>query len=247
MFFIISKLLSFLIKPIIWIFVLLISSIIFKNKRKQILYISLCIFYIFTNNFLADICCRTWEIPRVNPNETYDIGIILGGIADYDKITKAHNFNKYVDRLIDGEQLYHQGTIKKIMISGGNGSLFNNDYVEADAIKAHLLSKKIPSEDILIENKSRNTKENAFNSAEILNTKLPKGKFLLITSANHMRRAKYCFKQAGINVTCFPSDCTTSYSNIDFNYLLLPNSEALKKWESLIHELIGYMVYRITF
>ena len=47
------------------------------------------------------------------------------------KITKAHNFNKYADRLIDGEQLYHQGIIKNIMISGGNGTLFNNEYLEA--------------------------------------------------------------------------------------------------------------------
>ena len=200
-----------------------------------------------TNNFLADICCRIWETPRVNTHEVYDVGIILGGIADYDKITKAHNFNKYVDRLIDGEQLYHQGIIKKIMISGGNGTLFNNEYIESDAIKAHLVNNKIPSQDILIENQSRNTKENAFKSAEILNARFPKGKFLLITSANHMRRAKYCFEKAGINTTTFPTDCTTSYANINVDYLLLPNSDALAKWESLIHEWIGYIVYRMTF
>ena len=247
MFFIISKILAFLIKPVTWIFFLLISTLIFKKKRTKILYSTLVIFYVLTNNFLADICCRIWEIPRVNTHEIYDVGIILGGIADYDNITKAHNFNKYVDRLIDGEQLYHQGIIKKIMISGGNGTLFNNEYIESDAIKAHLVNNKIPYQDILIENQSRNTKENAFKSAEILNARFPKGKFLLITSANHMRRAKYCFEKAGINTTSFPTDCTTSYANINVDYLLLPNSDALAKWESLIHEWIGYIVYRITF
>tara|TARA_B100001250_G_scaffold84369_1_gene69716 strand:- start:3580 stop:4188 length:609 start_codon:yes stop_codon:yes gene_type:complete len=202
---------------------------------------------VFTNNFLADVCCRIWEVPRLDTNEIYDVGIILGGIADYDKITKAHNFNKYADRLIDGEQLYHQGTIKKIMISGGNGTLFNNEYLEADAIRNHLINNKIPSEDILIENKSRNTKENALNSAKILNVRFPKGKFLLITSANHMKRAEYCFKKTGINTTSFPTDCTSSYSNINASYLLLPSADALEKWESLIHEWIGNIVYRITF
>ena len=108
MFYIASKLLTFLIKPIIWVLILLICSLIFKSKRKKILYITFFSFYLFTNSFIADSCSRLWEIPRFHPTETYDVGIVLGGIADYDKITKAHNFNKHADRIIDTQQLYHQ-------------------------------------------------------------------------------------------------------------------------------------------
>jgi uncharacterized SAM-binding protein YcdF (DUF218 family) len=247
MFFIISKILAFLIKPITWIFILLISCLIFKPQSKRLLYITFFIFYLFTNSFIADSCSRIWEAQRFQPTENYDVGIVLGGIADYDKITKAHNFNDHADRLMDAEQLYHQGVIEKIMLSGGNGMLFNNEYIEANAMKEYLLKNKIPLADILIENTSRNTKENAFNSAKILNIKFPEGKFLLITSASHMRRAQYCFKKTGINTTSFPVDCTTSYTNFDIEYLFLPKADALEVWESLIHEWIGYIVYRITF
>ena len=246
MFYIISKILAFLSKPIIWIFLLLISAYIFKNKRGKLLLLSCLIFYVFSNGFIADEFSRLWEVPRYNPTKTFDVGIVLGGIADYDKRTKTHNFNKHADRLIDAEQLYRKGIIKKILLSGGNGMLLNNGYIEADAMRLHLLNNQIPSRDIIIENTSRNTKENAFHSALILKDRFPSCNFLLITSAKHMRRAEFCFKKASIKVTAFPTDCTTSYRGTGIEYLLLPNVQALEQWENLIHEWIGYIVYSIT-
>ena len=247
MFYIASKLLAFLSKPIFWIFILLISALIFKTKRRTLLIYTISIFLVFSNGFLADSCARLWETPRYAPTKIYDVGIVLGGIADYDKITKAHNFNKHADRIIDAQQLYHQGKIKKILISGGNGVLFNDGYIEANAMRDYLLLNQIPSEDILIENTSRNTKENAFNSAEILKKKYPEGNFLLITSAIHMKRAQLCFEKEGIITKAFPTDCTTSYTNFSAEYILLPSVKALEKWEDLIHECIGYLVYKIKF
>jgi len=247
MFYITSKLLAFLSKPIFWVFILLISALIFKTKRRKLLIYTISIFWVFSNSFIADSCARIWETPRYTPIEIYDVGIVLGGIADYDNITQAHNFNKHADRIMDAQQLYHQGKIKKILISGGSGWLFNDGYIEANAMRDYLLLNQIPDEDILIENTSRNTKENAFNSAKILKKEYPNGTFLLITSANHMKRAKFCFEKAGIITQAFSTDCTTSYTNFSAEYVLLPRFEALEKWEGLIHEWIGYLVYKIKF
>lgn len=133
------------------------------------------------------------------------------------------------------------------MLSGGNGLLFNDGYIESEAIRDYLLANKIPINDIIIENTSRNTIENAMNSAEILKEKYTKGTFLLITSANHMKRAQLCFNKANLEVTAFPTDCTTSYRRTDYDYLLFPRLEALERWQDLIHEWIGYIVYKIKF
>ena len=245
MFYIASKLLAFLSKPIFWLFTMFICALIFKKKRRKILLYSICMFYFITNSFIADSLSRIWEIKRYSPTQIYDIGIVLGGVADYDKLTRAHNFNKHADRLLDAQQLYHQGKIKKILISGGNGMLFNDGYIEANAMRDYLLLNNIPNKDILIENTSRNTNENAINSSKILKSKFPEGKFLLITSATHMRRAQFCFEEAGVKTKSFPTDCTTSYNNLNVEYLLLPRVQALEKWEELIHEWIGYIVYKI--
>jgi len=247
MFYIISKLLSFLFQPIIWIFILLIIALFYKSKRRKILITSISLFYFFSNSFIADEVTRIWEVKRFTPSLTYDVGIVLGGIADYDKITKAHNFNKNADRLMDAEQLYHKGIIKKIMLSGGNGQLFNDGYIESEAMRDYLLANKIPITDIIIENTSRNTIENAINSAEILKEKYNEGSFLLITSANHMRRSQLCFNKANLKTTAFPTDCTTSYRSTGYDYILFPRVEALERWEDLIHEWIGYIVYKMKF
>ena len=238
--------LAFLIKPIMWVFLLLISAYIFKNKRKKLLLLSCFMLYIFSNGFIADELLRIWEMPHKNLNTIFDVGIVLGGISAYDKHTNRHNFNKHADRLFDAEELYHKGIIKKFMLSGGNGLLFNNGYMEANSLRDYLLKKQIPKEDIIIENTSRNTKENAINSVKILKNKYNDGKFLLITSAGHIKRAQLCFKKAGLAVTPYPTDCITSYRNFSIEYILIPRVEAIEKWEDLIHEWIGYVVYRIT-
>ena len=247
MFYIASKLFTFLSQPIIWVFILLIIALFYKSKRRKILIISISLFYFFSNSFIADEFSRIWEVKRFTPIMTYDVGIVLGGIADYDKKTNAHNFNKNADRLMEAEQLYHKGIIKKIMLSGGSGLLFNDGYIESEGMRDHLLGNKIPANDIIIERDSRNSMENAINSSRILKEKYNEGKFLIITSANHMRRAQMCFNKANLETTAFPTDCTTSYRSTGYNYLLIPRVEALERWQDLIHEWIGYIVYRIKF
>ena len=125
--------------------------------------------------------------------------------------------------------------------------LFNPQYKEAQIMKNHLVSNGIPAHDIIIENNSRNTKENALFSAEILNRDFKNKSVLLITSSLHMNRAIFCFEQAGVEVTAFPTDNTNSNRSFRIEYLLLPNSESFEKWESIIHEWIGYIVYKIVF
>ena len=56
-------------------------------------------------------------------------------------------------------QLFKSGKIKNILISGGNGQLLNNGYMESEWSKDFLINCGIPEKNIQIENKSRNTWE----------------------------------------------------------------------------------------
>ena len=94
----------------------------------------------------------------------------------------------------------------------------NNEYKESLETKKYLISHGIPKKDIITEHKSRNTKENAKFSAEILKKKYPNGKFILITSAWHMKRALLCFKRNNITIDGFATDFTPRKRNIDIEY-----------------------------
>ena len=88
--------------------------------------------------------------------------------------------------------------------------------------------------------------ENAQNTANLLGIDMTQ-KFLLITSAGHMKRAKFCFNKNNFNIDCYPTDITNSDITLTVDDLFIPNIDALVKWEDLIHEWIGYIVYRIKF
>ena len=249
MFFITSKLLAFLTKPITWVFILLITSLIFKKKRRKLLIYTISIFWIFSNGFLANEAARAWEIsPKSisSLNKNYKYGIVLGGYSSYNKAVQHIDFNDRGDRLISAIELYKLGIIEKIIISGGNGELINNGMKESEWSKNFLINIGVESKDILLENSSRNTMENAKNTAILIKSDLAH-KLLLITSAKHMRRAKFCFNKNNFKIDCYPTDFTNSDITLSFDYLFIPNIDALSKWESLIHEWIGYIVYRIKF
>lgn len=224
----------------------MIVGILNNKKRKLFLFFSLLIFLFFSNDFIFNTIVKAWEVPQISLqkfDKQYEAGILLGGFSDYDYIKNKHNFKKEADRLIYTLQLYNQGIIKNIFISGGNGNLFNNNYKESETIKDFLIQNKIDSNDVIIENQSRNTKENAINSAKLLDKK---NEYILITSAIHMKRSILCFENEGLKIIPFSVDNSMSYSSNKIEYILLPRARVLENWEDLIHEIIGYYVYILT-
>ena len=249
MFFIFSKIFSFLIKPTFWILLLIISAILFKKQRKRILFLSVFSYWLFSNSFIIDQAYNLWEDTPKSLSEitqNYDYGIVLGGFSGYDKHKNRVEFNDCGDRLFYAIQLFKSGKIKNILISGGNGQLLNNGYMESEWSKDFLINCGIPEKNIQIENKSRNTWENALYTSDLLHEDKNK-KLLLITSSWHMKRAKFCFNKNNMNIDLFTTDYTKKDIKLNLEYLLIPNSKSLVRWETLIKEIIGNIVYKIKF
>jgi len=251
MFFYASKILHFFISPATWGFSLLFLGLFIKNaKLKRKLYISaVVLLYIFSNSFILDEVFRIYEErnPEIlNSQEQFDVAIILGGFTTYDDELQLEQFHSSIDRLLHGMQLYHTGRAKKIMLVGGSGSISKPEEKEGPILYRFLVKSGIPKNDIIVEPESKNTHENAVNSAEILNKKYPNGAFVLITSGYHMPRAKRCFEKAGLTVTPYSVDQYASPRNYYLDHLLIPNAQTLAKWDMLFHEWFGYISYKIA-
>jgi uncharacterized SAM-binding protein YcdF (DUF218 family) len=250
MFFFLSKILSFLLTPIIWIFILLLLSLLWRNKkkRKTFLVLAFCTFYLFSNSFLLDEVCRWWEIPAVADEavKEADAAIILGGMLTYDEKLDRVQFSYGSDRLLQAIRLYKKGAIKKLFFTGGSGSIVYKHHRESPLVRQYLLTLGIPEEDIIIESESKNTYENAVFSKNILEEKIPREKYLLITSASHMRRAVACFTKQGIAVIPYSADRLSGPRKFTLDHLLIPDAETLFIWNRLIHEWLGYFIYAIA-
>ena len=251
MFFFISKILSFLITPVFWIFLLLIAALFLKspNGKRRSLIGAIALFYFFSNAFILEEVGRLWEVPATHYKDlkTYDAGIVLGGMLAYDYQYDRIQFHRGADRLFQAVELYKTGSIKKIFFVGGSGSIEFAHMKEGAFVRRYLLTLGIPKEDIWIENESRNTWENAVNAREFLEeNNFASGKFLLITSGHHMRRALACFKVAGLEVAHYSVDRSASaVRRLSLDHLLIPNADALGWWNALIHEWIGMIIYKI--
>ncbi len=239
-----------MITPILWIVVLLLFSVFSKNvkRKRKTLVASLILLLFFSNSFLLDEVMRCWEIPAVSDSELsppYDAGIVLGGLLIKDKKLDRLQFDRRNDRLMQGIILYKKGIIKKIFFTSGSGSLEHPEMKEAPLAKKFLLDIGIPEQDILIEQESNNTYENAVFSKPLIEGSFSGKKFLLITSASHMRRSLACFRKAGIEALPYSTDRLSGPRKFSFEHLIVPRTSTLFTWDSLLHEMVGYVVYRM--
>lgn len=249
MFFYISKIFGYLLNPLSWIIILFFVSLIVRKpiKKKRLAIISFLLVLIFTNPFLGDEAVRAWEKPFTTKTSTgLSAGVLLGGdIVTYDRPADRAIFRSGSDRLLQTIDLYKKDIIKKIIISGGSGHLIYRDRTEASFIKKYLTGIGIDGSDIYVENTSKNTFENARFTARLLEKNNIHDSVLLVTSALHMRRAAACFEKQSVLVIQYPTSKITGPRIKNFDHLFIPSIKTLENWNLLIHEIIGFGVYKL--
>ncbi|MDG1429192.1 MAG: YdcF family protein [Crocinitomicaceae bacterium] len=250
MFFILSKALLFLLSPFFWLIVTLGAALFLKpsERRKRMKWYALGIFLFFSNTHIFSEFCRTWEIPgkKIENVGNYDVGIVLGGMFEYNDDLDALSIRRQGDRLIQAVTLYKTGKVKKLLITGDSGYVSERGLHEAKQVKKLLVSWGIPEEDILTEESSINTYENAVETVKVLKKHKEIKSYILITSGIHMRRALACFASAGIKCESFSTDLYTNQTgDYHWDQNIIPNVDNFTTWNKLFKEIVGYIVYDV--
>lgn len=254
MFYFLSKAIDFLVMPFSIFLILSFYAFCIKNyKRKKLLLIfSFGWLILISNSFLINKAFNWWEYKYMNISDldkTYDVGIVLaGGMISIPSLKADHPvMGIHADRFTEAFLLYKAGKIRKILISGTSQPyLIAAKKGETRLAAQLLLDWGVKASDIIYEEKSRNTRENAVFSSRILKSKFPGGKYLLITSAFHMRRALRCFAKVSIDTDAFPADFYGGDYPVNFQFLLVPSSNALSYFDLLWHEWTGYVMYKLV-
>lgn len=247
MFFIISKVLGFLYNPFVWVLFLLTWSISTKNivKRKRLIIISMCLIYVFGNGVLINeinLVRESKYITHPNTETTaLDTAILLGGFS-FERNNKTV-FAESADRFLQALHLYQSGKINTLIISGGSGSLKYPNSKEAQIVGEYMKTSGLRLSNLLLEDSSRNTYENAYYTKQKYGNSNP---ILLITSAFHMYRAKAVFEKAGFKVMPY---ATHYFANKERNYsidnFIIPSAKSFYTWELLFKEWIGIVAYKL--
>jgi uncharacterized SAM-binding protein YcdF (DUF218 family) len=253
MFFYLSQFLSFLAMPLTIVLILILSGTIFPKRKwgKKLLWAGVGLLLFFTNPFLSNLALLAWEpdFKSFEELETREIGIVLTGVTNLSKTAYDRTFfNKGADRITHALQLYRMGKIKKILITGGTGLNPVNSLSEAEVLKRFLLMTGVPESDILIEDQSKNTAQNAQFTRNFLekNGISTDQEFVLVTSAFHMKRAKGCFDKVGLKTVTFPVDYYSHEVKYDIPALFFPDSDSISYWHKLVKEWIGITIYSLV-
>jgi uncharacterized SAM-binding protein YcdF (DUF218 family) len=152
--------------------------------------------------------------------------------------------NEAAERLTAVAELARRYPDARIVFSGGLGRIIYEGVTEASLAARLFDSFGIASERIALEDRSRDTDENARFTKELLDPK-PGERWLLVTSAHHIPRAVGVFRAVGFPVEAFPVDYRTRGA-ID---LLRPFSnvgDGLRRTDTAAREWVGLLIYWLT-
>lgn len=137
--------------------------------------------------------------------------VVLGGGFEggINLVRGGYELSSGGDRMVETAILARRFPQAKVVVSGGNGSLFLDGEGDADTAPRLLVPLGVSADRLVLEDKSRNTYENAVFSRKLVEPK-PGETWLLVTSAFHMPRAKALFDKAGFPTVPWPVDYRTS-------------------------------------
>jgi len=131
--------------------------------------------------------------------------IILGGaLKGEESQARGQAVFDEGERVVQAAILAKRYPKAEVVFTGGNGLAFGgDDTLEARSAKALLIELGVDPARVTLEDKSRNTDENARFTAALIHP-WPGRRWLLVTSAFHMPRSMGLFEKAGFDVVAYP-------------------------------------------
>lgn len=250
MFFVISKLVWFVLKPVTLLTLLLIGGFVFRRRnfiKRGVLFVAVAALFLGlvpVGPFLVQQLEQRHKLPDRLPEKIDGVVVLGGGLdtelsAEYDQ----PQFTNWSGRFFTLLQLAKRYPDARIVYSGGTGNLVRQDYKEADIARKMLENLGLDTDRLIFENKSRNTYENMVFTKQAVQPK--KGEnWLLVTSAFHMPRSVAVIKSNGWNVIPYPAGYIEgrnltigNFGDILGNYW---------KLEIAAKEFVGIIAYRLT-
>ena len=252
MFFVLSKILWFMASPVnLAIGGLALASLLaftrFARAARWLGLFCVTVLVLLAFSPLPRILVRPLEdrFPQQAVNSGKVDGIIvLGGaigVAREDIV-----LNNAAARMTKAVELARAHPEAKLVFTGGGANLLSPVVkTEADGARLLFLGLGLPESRLILEDKSRNTVENAVLTRKLVDPK-PGERWLLVTSAWHMPRAMGVFRKAGFEVEAFPVDYLSGGERADYIRPYRKAARGLDIADDAFKEWAGLLAYYIA-
>jgi uncharacterized SAM-binding protein YcdF (DUF218 family) len=243
MLFALQKIIWFLVLPPASLILLMLFGMVMSGKRRRLrrlfIFSGVFLLYLLSLGPVADTLLKPLESaahPLKGPPGPADAVVVPGG-GSVDRswigAPPVPNSETYT-RLVTGVELAKKKNIP-LVLAGGNGEPFATTLNDADVMAKAAYAMGMPPDRVIIENRSKNTPENAREVRKLL-----KGnRIILATSAYYMKRAVAMFTRQGFSVIPAPAYHLAQTRKRGFALLipraqnLAASSTALAEWMSL--------------
>jgi len=251
MFFYASKLVWFLTAPSTFLTLtaavgaVLLFTRLFRAGRVLVALAALG-FVLFGSSPLPRLMIRTLEDrfpPPADLNQPVDGNIVLGGALDYRRgQTRLTDSGVRMTTALALARRYPQARV--VFTGGSDAILLRAPVTEAEMAQGLFRDASLPDSRVTYEGQSRNTRENALFTADLVKPQ-PGERWLLVTSAFHMPRAVGTFRAVGWPVVAYPVDFRSDDTVDDLRPFRMV-SEGLRITDLTVREWIGLVAYRLS-
>ena len=247
-----DKIVSILVYPLGFSFLLAciaLGLLVFRRARWAIFSLSAAIAWtiLWSSPPVAGALARSLEGQftelEMSQIPEADLILVFGGVMSPPQLGRPYpNLNAAADRVWHAARLYKSGKAPIVVPSAGRNDWQPHLPTQASTEALFLQDLGVPAQAVILEERSRNTYENALFCAALMK-RLGAKRALLVTSALHMPRAAAALRKTGIEFTAVATDFEVGdgpTTVLDW----LPNSQALQRSTFALHEWIGVAVYR---
>lgn len=253
--FVFKKILGALFSPLAFSALILLLGFLYlqfrrtQRKGKFLVFCGIVLILLFGYQFTAERFLRTLEnryppvgietLAQTKPPIKW-IAVLGGGHVPDPRLPATGRLSESASaRLIEAVRLHRQLPGSKLILSGG--AVYTRvDEAQVMAEAAAVLNVK--PEDIVLEQESRDTEDQAVRIREIVG----KDRFVLVTSAAHMPRSMALFKKAGLEPIPAPAHFLAPITERQIEpKMFFPDAENLRKSEIAVHEYLGILWAKI--
>jgi len=247
-----TKVLTRLVLPLdLTLLLLLVAAACVAIGRRRaagaLLLLAIAMLWAFSAPAVADRLRGSLE--RVHPPLPIEatpradaIVVLGGGVGPARPPRLVPDLGASADRVLHAARLYRAGKAPLVIASGGRPP-WAGAGTEAEAMGLLLREWGVPERALLLEDTSRNTRENALAVREALGDRADR-RVLLVTSALHMPRAMAVLRSAGVRAVPAPADIEITDGPSSPVLQWLPDARALEGSTRALHERLGILVYR---
>jgi uncharacterized SAM-binding protein YcdF (DUF218 family) len=185
-----------------------------------------------------------WRYPPVErrPDDAEAIVVLGGGMHPPDATRLRAEMNAdSLFRCLHAAAVYRGGKPCPVVVCGGRIAPGDSTPPLAQLMRDFLRDQGVSDDDVIVEDRSRTTHENAVECRKLLEERRI-SKVILVTEAVHMFRALRSFRNQGIQAV--PSACHHAATQFEWTvWDFLPSAGAVQDHERTFHEWLGSAWY----